>query len=370
VHYGRSADEIPEPGVPLDVTRSRRARQALGIDYQVVFPTPMLLLGLHPDPQVEKELAWAYSRWFTEEILPHDPGIKHLVYLPFHDPEASLRAVERFADVPGVIGFTVTSTRYAAVHDNQYMRLYDALQERDMPLAFHAAFNQQERMFEGMNRFLSVHALGFVVNTLVHATNIVINGILERFPALRVIWVESGLAWVPFLMQRLDDEYMKRTNEAPLLRARPSEYMAERFYYTSQPIELEHREALALTMKMIRAETQLLYASDYPHWDFDLPSTIYDLPFLSEDAKRSILGANALRVFPKLAAELTADGGEPAAVSRATEGGRAPPAGRAASCAPPCARRSCRTPRSTPPAPCRCSSSPRRACPRSAWRSR
>jgi predicted TIM-barrel fold metal-dependent hydrolase len=48
---------------------------------------------------------------------------------------------------------------------------------------------------------------------------------------------------------------------------------------------------------MINAETQLLYSSDYPHWDFDLPSTIYDLPFLNEQAKRNILGGNALKVF-------------------------------------------------------------------------
>ena len=54
---------------------------------------------------------------------------------------------------------------------------------------------------------------------------------------------------------------------------------------------------LEATFRMIKAETQLLYSSDYPHWDFDLPSTIYDLPFLSEDAKRNILGGNALRLF-------------------------------------------------------------------------
>jgi predicted TIM-barrel fold metal-dependent hydrolase len=48
---------------------------------------------------------------------------------------------------------------------------------------------------------------------------------------------------------------------------------------------------------MIKAETQLLYSSDYPHWDFDLPSTIYDLPFLSETAKRNILGGNAAKLF-------------------------------------------------------------------------
>jgi predicted TIM-barrel fold metal-dependent hydrolase len=48
---------------------------------------------------------------------------------------------------------------------------------------------------------------------------------------------------------------------------------------------------------MIKAETQLVWSSDYPHWDFDLPGVIYDLPFLKEQSKRNILGANAARLF-------------------------------------------------------------------------
>jgi uncharacterized protein len=52
-----------------------------------------------------------------------------------------------------------------------------------------------------------------------------------------------------------------------------------------------------VTMEMMKAETQLLFASDWPHFDFDLPSAIYDLPFLSEQAKRNILGLNAARIF-------------------------------------------------------------------------
>jgi predicted TIM-barrel fold metal-dependent hydrolase len=51
------------------------------------------------------------------------------------------------------------------------------------------------------------------------------------------------------------------------------------------------------TFKMMNAETQLVYASDYPHWDMDLPSVIYDLPFLSMQAKHNILGENARKLF-------------------------------------------------------------------------
>jgi hypothetical protein len=60
---------------------------------------------------------------------------------------------------------------------------------------------------------------------------------------------------------------------------------------------VDNRKALELTFEMIKAETQLLYSSDYPHWDMDLPSTIFDLPFPSAEAKRNILGGNARRLF-------------------------------------------------------------------------
>jgi hypothetical protein len=60
---------------------------------------------------------------------------------------------------------------------------------------------------------------------------------------------------------------------------------------------VENHSMLQETFKMINAETQLLYASDYPHWDMDLPSTIYDLPFLSPQAKRNILGESARKLF-------------------------------------------------------------------------
>jgi predicted TIM-barrel fold metal-dependent hydrolase len=104
------------------------------------------------------------------------------------------------------------------------------------------------------------------------------------------------LAWVPFMMQRFDNEYMMRSSEAPALKKLPSDYMRDMFFST-QPMEITDMGMLEQTFRMLKADTQLLYSSDYPHWDFDLPSTIYDLPFLDERAKRNILGGNAMRLF-------------------------------------------------------------------------
>ncbi len=295
-HQQRLGEAVPGGETHPQVTLVQRAMDSMGIDYMVVFPTPMLVLGMHPQADVEVAIGNAYNRWLVEEILPQDRRIKAMVYLPFNHPEACVEVVERFAGADGVIGFSVTSTRYKAVHHDAYMRLYAAIQDSGKPLGFHSGFHWGDQSMQQCNRFISMHALSFVHFNLVHMTNWVINGLPERFPQLKLIWIESGLAWVPFLMQRLDHEYMMRTSEAPLLRRRPSEYMAEMFY-TSQPLERSNLKLTRATFEAIEADTQLLFASDWPHWDFDLPSTITTLPFLSEPAKRNILGLNAARVF-------------------------------------------------------------------------
>jgi uncharacterized protein len=282
--------------VHRDVARCREAMDALGIDIQVVFPTVLLGLGMSPTPEAEAYLAYAYDRWFVERFCPEEPRIKFLPVLPMRSPDMCLRIVRELGDKPGVVGFLVTSVRQDPVQDNKYMALYAELEERGLPLAFHAGPTWDDEWTKSMNRFIAVHALTFVHCNIVHMTNWIINGLPEKFPGLRVIWVESGLAWVPFLMQRLDSEFLKRTNEAPLLRRLPSEYMRE-MYYTSQPMERDNLDLLQSTMRAMNAETQLLYASDWPHWDFDLPSSVTDLPFLSEQAKRNILGENARRLF-------------------------------------------------------------------------
>jgi hypothetical protein len=190
----------------------------------------------------------------------------------------------------------VTSARTAPIHHNSNMKVFRAIEERGLSLAFHSAINIGEPVFKGLNRFAAVHALGFPFYNILHVTNWVVNGLGERFPKLPVLWIEGGLAWVPFLMQRLDHEYMLRASEFPLLKKLPSDYMRD-MYYASQPMERVDMEALACTFRMINAETQLMYASDYPHWDFDLPSTVWDLPFVSEKAKHNILGGTAARLF-------------------------------------------------------------------------
>lgn len=283
-------------GAAGEVELVREAMALMGTDCASLFPDLLLGLGTNRFPELEPAIADAHARWLTERVFPHDERIKGMLYLPWSDPDACVRVIEEFGARDGVVGFMITSVRYEATASRPYMKVYRALEERGAALGFHSAFDYYERSTAMFNNFLSVHAIGFPYYNLVHATNLVINGIPESFPGLKFFFIEGGLSWVPFLMQRLDSEYTMRPSEAPALERLPSEYLRE-FFYTTQPLEATRIGDLQHTMEVIGAPSQLTWASDWPHWDWDPPSRIWDLPFLDEAAKRDILGGNARRLF-------------------------------------------------------------------------
>lgn len=295
-HQSSRREKTEEKGVHRDIVLTRRAMESIGTDYMIVFPTPLLELADHPQVEMQVLLGRAYTRWVADTLLPHEPRMKTMCLLPITDPKAALQIVKDFGRTDGVVGFVITGNNNKPVHHNDLMPVYAEIEARGLALAFHGGITWNNNQMRLVNRFIGMHALSFVMCNMVHLTNWVLNGMPERFPKLKVIWIESGLAWVPFMMQRLDNEYLMRVSEAPLLKRLPSEYIRE-MYFSNQPMERTDLDLVQSTFKAIRAETQLLYASDWPHWDFDLPGVIWDLPFLSEAAKRNILGINAARLY-------------------------------------------------------------------------
>ena len=95
---------------------TKRWMDAVGVDVAVLFPTPMLALGVHPQVEVEVALSRAYNRWLCERVLAHEKRLVSMLYLPFNDPDATYEFVKEFGGKKGVVGFLITSTRYRPVH--------------------------------------------------------------------------------------------------------------------------------------------------------------------------------------------------------------------------------------------------------------
>jgi predicted TIM-barrel fold metal-dependent hydrolase len=289
-------DGTPElTGAERDIARVREAMEAMSCDYITVFPTQLLDMGWNPHAHLEPHLARAWARWIVERVLAVDPRIITLLYLPFGHPEECLALIEEFGDAPGVVGGMVTSVRYDPNYTKEYRRLYAAMEERGLTLGFHGSLALGDRGFHQLNRFMAVHSISFPLYHMIQAANWITNGMPELFPNLKLLFIEGGLAWVPFLMQRLDHEYLMRPSEAPLLQRLPSEYMQE-FFYSTQPFEVADPELARVAVEKIGAD-QLMWSSDWPHWDWDPPSKIWDLPYLTEAQRRNVLGETARRVF-------------------------------------------------------------------------
>ena len=114
--------------------------------------------------------------------------------------------------------------------------------------------------------------------------SLVLEGVFERYPKLKMVMIEAGFGWAPSLGWRLDKNFERLHSEVPYLKRKPSEYIRDHIWWTTQPMEdPERRDHLFQVIEWIGWD-KLLFATDYPHWDFDEPSRV--LPAGVSDANR------------------------------------------------------------------------------------
>jgi predicted TIM-barrel fold metal-dependent hydrolase len=127
-------------------------------------------------------------------------------------------------------------------------------------------------------------------------TSMIMEGVFERYRELKIVLIESGFGWLPALGWRLDRNWKRLKDEVPHLRRAPSEYIREHLWVSTQPMEeAEDPDHLIEVMNWIGFD-RILFASDYPHWDFDDPFVALP-PNLDAEQRRAIFSENAKRVY-------------------------------------------------------------------------
>jgi hypothetical protein len=126
--------------------------------------------------------------------------------------------------------------------------------------------------------------------------SMILEGVFEQIPKLRVVLIEGGVCWAASLGWRLDRQWKKLKREVPHLKRAPSEYIKSNVWFTTQPIEEpEPRQQLAEVFDWIGWD-RIIFATDYPHWDFDNPA--YALPIaMTADQKQALFWGNARKVY-------------------------------------------------------------------------
>ena len=172
--------------------------------------------------------------------------------------------------------------------------LWRLAEELDVPVGVHAGGPRfAHRRF--VDSYATLHALEFPFDIMFAAATLVCGGVLERFPALRVLLLEAGAGWGPYLFERLDEHHEKRPGEMPAIVKPPSEYLADGRLVVSCEAERHLDYALAGL-----GQHAVVYASDYPHWDAEFPDSvraIADRADLDDAQKAAVLGGNAARIY-------------------------------------------------------------------------
>ena len=267
-----------------------------GIDVSVLFPTSSFAL-----PKViERDYAIAYARAYNDFIADfcrQSSRLRGIAILPLQDVEAAVSEVHRAVTKLGLVAIAIASQGMKEhLGSRTFWPIYDEMQRLNVPLCVH---NRREGPAgdDRFDSFLYLHTIGRPVETAIQFAGLIYGGVPERFPRLRIGFLECGVGWVPYWMERMDEEWEKRGKvEAPLCKAKPSEYVARgNMFFSTEPEE----GMLPYVIERL-GEDKILFASDYPHWDGMFPhvvSTIRGRKDISEPAKEKILGDNAKRFY-------------------------------------------------------------------------
>jgi predicted TIM-barrel fold metal-dependent hydrolase len=272
----------------------------LGIDVAVLFPDCLLMHALIKPPQYALALAEAYNRWLTELWLADDHALVGAILAPHQDPELAAAEIRRYAQHPLVKAVYLPTCAVDPLYGNRrYDPVYGAAEECGLPVVLHSVatisptypFNVQ-----GFETIFAVHILSHGIAMVANLVSMIETGVPVRFPRLKIAFTEGGLGWVPWIAMRMDKEYVERRRDVPFLAERPSHYMRNMFYAT-QPIEEPERMAdVAALLNLFDGENCVVFASDWPHHDFDHPDKILQIPVPLE-TQRKIMGANAARLL-------------------------------------------------------------------------
>ncbi len=289
-----------EAGIsPGDVAGVLRDADREGIGRMVLFPSLGLAVPSLEDPAFAAAFARLYNAWMAEWCKGSGGRLLGVATLPIEDVRASIAVLEEAKRAGLVCAHLPPALRERNLDHPELEPLYAAAVDLDMPLGIHGAPGVHLPKI-GVDRFtnyIQVHCVSFPFDQMAAMTSLVSGGVLERHPRLRVAFLEAGVGWVPFFVDRLHEHFEKRGDWVPNgWKRSPREYLARGQIYVS----CEPEETILPGVIAAYGDDFILYASDYPHWDSEFPESsrpLRERKDLSEASRAKLLGANAKRFF-------------------------------------------------------------------------
>ncbi|MBX6374132.1 MAG: amidohydrolase [Acetobacteraceae bacterium] len=254
-----------------------------------------------------EDMSAAFSRalndWVRAEWLDRDSRLRASIVLPMHSPEHAVAEIERLAPDRRFVQAMILAMGEIPAGRRAFWPVYAALERHSLPLAIHAgsAYRHPVTSIGWPSWYLEdyvAHQQGFQ-STL---ASLVTEGVFTKFPGLKVVLLESGVTWLPAFLWRLTKTWKGVRFEVPWVDRSPAEIVRDHVRLTVQPFDApEDPDTVRRLLDHLRSDELLLWASDWPHWQFD--GDAIAPPGLPADLLPKIMVDNPLATYARLREE-------------------------------------------------------------------
>lgn len=266
--------------------------------------------------ELSRELAQAFNNALAYTWMAADPRYYAAIVVPRDMPNvvAEIRRCKEGPYGHRFVSVLMSPAGQEPMGRQRYWDIFEACTHYGIPVTFHVPGMGRQITGAGNTNFYGEMHMNFASLPMTLIPSLIFEGVFERFPTLRVALIELGWSWAVPYSWRLDSTWQKLRGEVPHVKRKPSEYMREHVWFTTQPLEEPERpqdtESVYEMFEEAGFADRLMFSSDYPHWDFDSPYKSVPTSFPIE-RRRRMLGRNASSLF---GVKLLANSGIPANV--------------------------------------------------------
>lgn len=243
----------------------------------------------------------ATNDWLRDEWLNRDPRLRASIVIPAHNTELALEEISRRANDPRFIQVLMLVMGETTLGRRQLWPIYKEAERLGLPIGVHAG--SAYRYAPTAVGWPSYHVEDYVAQSSAFENqlqSLISEGAFAKFPALKIVCIESGLTWLSGFAWRADKTWKGVRAEVPWVTKLPSEIIRNHVRFTTQPIDApDEAESLLRLIDHIESDELFLFSTDYPHWQFDADEALP--PGLPAGLVQKILKSNPLATYPRLA---------------------------------------------------------------------
>jgi len=271
-----------------------------GVDVAVLFRTFPLHCDDSLEPEYANDLCRAWNNWIADFCKENNQRLKPSALITLHDIDMAVDETRRAVKELGAVGLSlVPNGRH--IHDRTFDPLWAEAERLGVAVCFHPAASPNQ---EQVARSLAGHPNdGVLVNVFRNPVELMLavgkfcaGGVLERFPTLRVAFLEGNCSWLPWLLYRLDERWdLRKEFAGEPLSLKPSDYFLRQCF-----ISVDVDEDLVRDVIRRIGNDNIVISTDYPHADSHWPNAIDSfmaVEDLSSDSRRKILWDNCARLY-------------------------------------------------------------------------